>query len=173
MKKGNLNFISVEIDKLTHSIENTITGDSFPTDVLPVLKIDLKTILKKNGWNFNWKSELLKPDRDTYKLVISNNIQIVQGLMSVSVNPDHVYMHLIENAPFNLGERKMYAGVAGNLVAFACKLSFQHGKDGFVSFRAKTKLIDHYKKTLGAVHYGGHLLVLDTVASLKLLNKYF
>jgi hypothetical protein len=33
-------------------------------------------------------------------------------------------MHLVENAPFNKGQTKVYAGVAGNLVAYACKLSF-------------------------------------------------
>ncbi len=32
----------VEIDKLTNSILNTISGDSFPTDVHPVTKADLK-----------------------------------------------------------------------------------------------------------------------------------
>lgn len=28
-------------------------------------------------------------------------------------------------------------GVAGNLVAFACKRSFQRGSEGFVSFHSK------------------------------------
>jgi hypothetical protein len=43
-------------------------------------------------------------------------------------------MHLVENAPFNQGENKVYSGVEGNLVAFACKLSFQRGHEGNVSF---------------------------------------
>ena len=40
-------------------------------------------------------------------------------------------MDLIESAPFNLGRNKIYEGVAGNLVAFACKVSFQRGFAGF------------------------------------------
>jgi len=164
--------IDIEIDKLTNSIENIITGDSFPTDVLPVTKNDLKILTKKNGWNFDWKSEFLKPDRAVYKLTITNNTEVIQGLVSLAATPDHVYMHLVENAPFNIGRNKVYAGVAGNLVAFACKLSFQYGTDGYVSFRAKTILIDHYVKKLGAIHFGGHLLVLDSKAALNLLNKY-
>jgi hypothetical protein len=40
-------------------------------------------------------------------------------------------MHLIESAPFNKGKNKVYAGVPGNLVAFACKLSFQRGFEGY------------------------------------------
>lgn len=172
MKKASSGVIDIEIDKLTNSIENVTTGDSFPTNVLPLSKTDLKTLTKKKGWNFNWKSEFAQPARDVYKLTITNNIEVIQGLVSLEVKPDNVYMHLIENAPFNIGHRKVYAGVAGNLVAFACKLSFQHKTDGFVSFRAKTSLIDHYIKTLGAYHFGGHLLVIDTKAALKLLDKY-
>ena len=82
-------------------------------------------------------------------------------------------MNLLENAPFNIGKDKLYEGVAGNLVAFACKLSFQRGGQGFVSFRAKTKLIDHYVKTLGAYHFGGHLMVIDSIAAQNLIDKYF
>jgi len=52
-------------------------------------------------------------------------------------------MHLIESAPFNIGKTKVYLGIPGNLVAFACKLSFQRGGEGYISFIAKTKLIDH------------------------------
>jgi len=33
-------------------------------------------------------------------------------------------MNLLENAPFNVGQNKLYEGVAGNLVAFACKFPF-------------------------------------------------
>ncbi len=171
MKKA-VHFIDIEIDKLTNSIENDITSDSFPTGVLLLTRNDIKTIYKKNGWNFDWKSEFLKPDRDVYKSTITNNTEVVQGLISLAVTPDNVYMHLVENAPFNVGQNKVYAGVAGNLVAFACKLSFQNGTDGYVSFRAKTILIDHYVKKLGAIHFGGHLLILDTKAALNLLNKY-
>ena len=52
-------------------------------------------------------------------------------------------MDLIENAKFNKGRNKLYKGVAGNLVAFACKTSFENGFDGVVSFIAKSQLIDH------------------------------
>lgn len=82
-------------------------------------------------------------------------------------------MNLLENAPFNIGKEKLYEGVAGNLVAFACKLSFQRGGQGFVSFQAKTKLIDHYVKTLGAYHFGDHLMVIDSIVAQKLIDRYF
>lgn len=82
-------------------------------------------------------------------------------------------MHLIESAPFNLGRNKVYLGVPGNLVAFVCRISFHHGFDGYVSFTSKTQLIEHYEKTLGAINVGGHLMVINTDAALKLIDKYF
>ena len=72
-------------------------------------------------------------NKEVYKLTIINNLNIIQGIISLEVKTDHVYMHLIESAPFNIGKEKTYLGVPGNLVAFACKLSFQRGGDGYVS----------------------------------------
>ena len=167
-EKG-LDFI---IDKLTNSIENIQSGDSFPTEISLITTSELKNITKKNGWRFNWNKEIKQPERDVFKLTISNNPNIIQGIISLEVKPDHVYMHLIESAPFNIGKHKTYLGVPGNLVAFACKLSFQRGGEGYVSFTAKTKLIDHYIESLGAIHLGGHLMVINTTAALKLINKY-
>jgi len=161
------------VDKLTNSIENVVSKDSFKTDILPLSPKDLKTITKKNGWRFDWAEEFKDPDRTVYKLVIVNNVDVIQGLISLTPEHDNVFMHLIETAPFNFGKNKMYEGVPGNLVAFACRQSFLRGTDGYVSFRSKTKLIDHYSETLGAIHYGGHLMIINTDAALKLIEKYF
>ena len=49
--------LDIEIDKLTNSILNTISGDSFPTEVLPLLKSDLKNVSKLKGWQFSWSEE--------------------------------------------------------------------------------------------------------------------
>jgi len=171
--RRNPQHIDIEIDKLTNSIENVITGDSFQTDVSLIDKNDLKSITKKNGWLFNWKSEYKQPDRDVYKLTIEGNPDVIQGLISITEREDHVYMHLIESAPFNLGRNKVYLGVPGNLVAFICRISFHRGFEGYVSFTAKTQLIEHYQKTLGAISAGGQLMVINTDAALMLINKYF
>ena len=173
VKKRKETALDFEVDKLTNSIENIKSGDSFPTEISLLTKAELKDLTKKNGWQFNWTIELKTPTREIYKLTITNNPNIVQGIISLEVKTDHVYMHLIESAPFNIGKSKTYLGVPGNLVAFACKLSFQRGGEGYVSFLSKTRLIEHYEKTLGAVHFGGHKMVITTEAALKLTNKYF
>jgi len=165
--------LDFEIDKLTNSIENVITGDSFSTEISVLRTNDLKTVSKKAGWLFNWRDEFNEPARDVYKLTILNNPSIIQGLISLEVKTDHVYMHLVEIAPFNKGKMKMYSGVPGNLVAFACKLSFQRGHEGNVSFLSKSQLIEHYVKTLGAIHFGGRVMIIEPRAALKLIDKYF
>ena len=165
--------LDFEVDKLTNSIENVVTCDSFATDITIISIADLKTVTKKNGWQFDWKLELKQPEKDVYKLTIVNNQSVIQGLISLEIKSDHVYMHLVESAPFNKGKSKVYSGVPGNLVAFACKLAFQRGHEGNVSFFSKTQLVQHYIDTLGAIHFGGRVTIIDTNAALKLINKYF
>ena len=165
--------LDFEVDRLTNSIQNTISGDSFPTDVSRLIKTDLRQITKKNGWVFNWKTELDDNTKEVYKLTINNNPNIIQGILSITIETDHVYIDLLESAAFNKGKNKLYEGVAGNLVAYACKKSFQNGFDGYLSFTAKTKLIDHYTKTLNAFHFGGHLMIINTLAASKLVDQYF
>ncbi|MFA5819646.1 MAG: hypothetical protein WC854_10235 [Bacteroidales bacterium] len=173
MRKHEQIGLDFEVDNLTNSIENVVSGDSFATDITIISISDLKTVTKKNGWQFDWKLELKQPEKDVYKLTIVNNQSVIQGLISLEIKSDHVYMHLVENAPFNKGKSKVYAGVPGNLVAFACKLAFQRGHEGNVSFFSKTQLVQHYIDTLGAIHFGGRVMIIDTNAALKLINKYF
>lgn len=173
MKKRKQIGLDFVVDKLTNSIENVVTGDSFATDITLISSADLKSVTKKNGWAFDWKDELKQPKRDVYKLTIVNNQTVIQGLISLEVKSDHVYMHLVESAPFNKGKTKIYAGVPGNLVAFACKLSFQRGHEGNISFFSKSQLVQHYIDSIGAMHINGRLMIIDTNAALKLINKYF
>ncbi len=173
MKKREKIHLDFEIDSLTNSIVNTFTGDSFETDIARLTKADLGTVTKKKGWLFNWTQELRQNDRDVYKLTIVKNPSIIQGLVSFTIRTDNVFLHLVESAPFNIGQNKIYEGVPGNLVAFACKVSFHNGLQGFVSFFSKTKLIEHYEKSLGAYHFGGHLMVISTDPAQVLVDKYF
>ena len=138
MKKQKKIPLDFEIDRLTNSIQNTISGDSFLTEVSRLTKVDLTQITKKNGWSFNWKTELEDNTKEVCKLTITNNPNIIQGLLSFTVQPDHIYMDLLESAPFNRGKKKLYEGVAGNLVAYACRVSFQH--DLTVTFPLLQKL---------------------------------
>jgi len=164
--------VDIEIDKLTNSIENTVSGDVFDTDIFQLSSKDIRQI-HKSIWQFNWQEQLKLNDRETFKLVIKNNPKIIQGLISLSDLGDHIYMHLIESAKFNKGKTKIYTGVPGNLVAFACKLSFDKGYDGYLAFDAKTILVRHYQETLYATHFKGTKMIIETPAANRLINQYF
>ena len=163
--------INAIIDKLTNSIENIKTGENFKTQILPFTTNDKGYI--KSKWHFNWTKEASNASRQTFKLVTFENPLIIHGLLSIEDKGDHIFMHLLENAKFNIGKEKVYAGVAGNLVAFACKLAFEKKYDGFVSFISKTKLVTHYQESLGAKVFGGNRMYIDTFESLRLFKRYF
>lgn len=172
MKKRPSRHIDLEIDKLTNSVENSLTGEVFDTEITRLSKGDLKSI-KKSEWVFNWKLEFRTPKNEVYKLSTVNNPTIVQGLLSIEDKEDHIFMHLIESAKFNKGKDKIYLGVPGNLVAFACKVSLDKGYDGYVAFDSKTVLIEHYKQTLGATHLIRQRMFVDPIAAYKLISRYF
>ena len=70
VKKRKETGLDFEIDFLTNSIQNTVSGDSFQTEILRLTQADLKQVTKKNGWNFNWKKELDDNAKEVYKLTL-------------------------------------------------------------------------------------------------------
>ena len=111
--------------------------------------------------------------KEIYKLTTVNNPTIIQGLVSIEDKQDHVFMHLIESAKFNKGKGKVYFGVPGNLVAYACKVSVDKGFDGFLAFDAKSALIKHYQESLHATHFRGLRMFIEPSAAIKLMAQYF
>ena len=75
MKKRKETGLEFEVDKLTNSIENVKSGDTFPTEISLLTRVEVRGLTKKNGWQFNWISELKIPSREVYKLTITT-IQI-------------------------------------------------------------------------------------------------
>jgi len=172
MKKEKKNHIDIEIDKLTNSITNTLTGEVFDTAITPLKLADSKQI-KKKDWVFDWIKEIKNGIKEVYKLTTVSNPGIIQGLISIEDKDDHIFMHLIETAKFNKGKNKAYFGVPGNLVAFACKLSFDNGYAGYLVFESKSALIKHYEESLGATHFKGLRMMIETPSAIKLINQYF
>lgn len=164
-------FVEIEFDKLTNSIENRITGDSFDTKVIEVEKTDFEGL--KSGWNFDWIFEI-ESKSTVYKLIVENNTSVIQGLISLTYKEDFVFVELVESADFNIGRNKVYYGVAGNLFAFACKQSWDNGNFGYVAFNAKTNLIEHYEKSIGAKQIGNsHQMVIEPQEASSLITKYY
>lgn len=170
MKKQKEIQLDFEIDKLTNSIENAISGEVFDTSVT---QINDPKLIKKTEWAFNWQVEIKDKGKAVYGLTTISNPDIIQGIISITDKGDHIFMDLIESAKFNKGKKRLYKGVAGNLVAFVCKTSFEKGYGGVVSFIAKTQLIDHYTLTLGAKVFRGNRMFIDTREANVLTTTYF
>jgi len=172
VNKINESALDFEVDKLTNSIENALTGEVFDTAISRLSAKDSRNI-KKADWLFDWKKELKDSTKEVYKLTTVNNLTIIQGLLSIEDKQDHIFMHLIESSNFNKGKNKVYLGVPGNLIAYACKVAFERSYQGFVAFDSKSALIKHYQQTLGATHFRGLRMFFETTAATKLVRQYF
>lgn len=164
--------ISIQVDRLTESIEDAKTGERHETVLLRVLPGQAQAI-KKSHWFFDWHWEIKQPDREIYKLVKVVEPRVVQGLVSIENLEDHIFLHLAESAKFNRGKSRLYEGVAGNLFAHACKRSLDFGHEGCVAFISKTSLIEHYVSKLEATIWRGQRLFIDERAAQNLITRYF
>ncbi len=160
--------VNIHIDELTNSILDRLSGKTHETIIE---KLDFQQVQGLSGWNFDWSLESRK--QEVWKLSTVEAPKIIQGLISLEIQKGFVFVSLVENAPHNIGKNGQFAGVAGNLFAFACKLSFEKGFDGFVSFVAKPALIEHYQKLLSAEVLFGKNMVIREEAALKLVHQYF
>ena len=146
------------------------TGEIFEAIVENAEAEDLKK-LKKARFGFNWRLE--KPSQ-IYKLRLVNDDEIL-GLMSL----DHfegerrIEIRLLEICKTQRGEQRMYEGIAGSLIAFACKECVKfHGFWACVSLIPKTRLRQHYIKKYGMLDDGGKHLYLVDRNLFKLIADY-
>ena len=58
--------------------------------------------MRNSKWLFDWIKESNTKDRFIYKLTLENNKAIIQGLVSISILSDHIFMDLLETAHFIL-----------------------------------------------------------------------
>jgi len=164
-KKG----IDIEIDSLTNSIVNVISGEVFETKFSKVSKKEIH----KKVWLFDWNKELKDKSNEVYKMTTVENKDIIQGLVSLSIQGGFVFINLVESAKFNKGDNKLYAGVGGNLFAFACLRSKELGFGGCVSFVSKTSLMEYYHKSVGAIRTIGQRMIILEPEAETLINRYF
>ena len=165
--------IDVHIDELTNSIVHQPTGKVFATRIVPWDELTADQRAGFVPWQFDWASEANSPSREVVAL-LAEGTETIQGLLSLEIREGFIFAHPIENAPHNVGGNRLYHGVAGNLFAYACARSFALGFDGYVSLDAKTELIEHYRKSLGAKQVGkSQRMFLETDAANQLVNRYF
>lgn len=88
--KGKTNLFDFEIDKLTNSVENTLTGEIFDTEVAKITW-QTRRLIKKSDWLFDWQLELKATSKEVFKLTTVNNSDIIQGLICFEDKKDHIF----------------------------------------------------------------------------------
>ncbi len=106
------------------------------SEILEGQKVKLPSI--HDGWRFNFNNHSKSPNTFTYALVTIETPDIIEGcLVYKMLDKSEPYMAFVEVAPHNKGSDKQYDLVAGCLIAYACRLSFIHGKgpyNGWLAF---------------------------------------
>ena len=150
------------------TIQETNTRKNIAAEILPAIK--------KEGWNFNWRQLYQDEKGAFYKLILIGKNSQIQGVLKLQLeNKSMLVMKDIEIAPHNFGSKGKYEKVAGCLIAFACKRSFEIGKGnykGFLVFESKTKLIPLYQKKYGATIAIGQKMFIDEITGRHLIEKY-
>lgn len=142
----------------------------------PLRKSDLSQLSPFTGWteDFNWSDYLEKSDVFAYKLLIKGQ-PYIQGVISLQPkNSDgFMFIPLVESAPFNRGTFRVFHNIVEVLFGFACEKSIEFGFEGYVAFKPKSNLYDHYVKKLSAKPAGVSGLHLDPIDAKRLISLYY
>jgi hypothetical protein len=150
-------------------IEEVQTGRSLATKVLSVTIEDLRSL--GAGWNFDWLSQIRRAE--VFKLVTLEDQETIQGLISIKRGQGYIEASLLEADPANVGRSQRFKGVAGNLLAFAARLSRSLGFEGYVTLHAKTSLMKHYKNEYGFESVGNsQKMILPPLAAAQLIARF-
>lgn len=171
-----LESVIIDIDEMTPCLRRISDGKIVNTTVF-----DISPTRKEfKDWEFDWT----KPERSGFSVraIKADGDERIQGMLAWKPDPKNfaVLVDVVESAPFNNPHNKLYtgkeyAGVGGHLFAEAVKQSYKHGYGGFVYFKAKTNLIEHYERELGAVliHPRERIMAIDERAAKRLYERYY
>lgn len=124
--------------------------------------------ITKARYFFNWKTE-----NEVFKIYIKGT-QDILGLVSLIVHEEEkrIEINLLAVSIENRGKNKVFEGIAGNLIAWACREAVKKfGEDACISLVPKTGLIKHYKNAYGMMNAGRSLFLSDTPL-LNLIETY-
>ncbi|MBC7865703.1 MAG: hypothetical protein IAF38_22200 [Bacteroidia bacterium] len=148
-------------------ITDVKNGEKIEAQIESLTTEDYKQIRKDKRFNFDWDTEKYS---EVFKLTLDNQIL---GLISLKTVLEQLYIeiNLLEISRENVGREKKYENIAGCLIAYACRLSFKRGCDGFVCLIPKTELKDHYNRQYG-MKFMGLKNYTDSENSKKLIERY-
>ncbi|HEY0273722.1 MAG TPA: hypothetical protein VGC22_11095 [Chitinophaga sp.] len=163
-------------------LQHVKTGEKHQAIVEKVIEEDFKYI-KKNKASFNSFNWNQFKDQEIYKLRLADSQDILGLMCLIDFPPEDgmnaLEINLLEVSSENRGKDKVWAGIAGCLIAFACRESFRRGYEGWVFLIPKSGLIEHYTKAYGFSHVPlatisrpAGFMELETERARTLIKKY-
>lgn len=151
-------------------LEDKITGERLPATISRLSRKEVMLISKSKRFHFNWNKEA---DSEVYGLRIDATGEFM-GAVSIERNPVEfaVKMRLIANAKEHTGAGKRLERIAGSLLAFVCRISFESEFEGYVYLIPKTHLIKVYREKYGFINTGTSMF-LNSANSKILIGKYY
>lgn len=138
-------------------------------------KIDISDIRDNSKeFSFDWLKLSKQINSSTYALRFSEVSNEILGMLHLFTNHGMLIMNLVEVSKNNLGKIKRYDYVAGCLIAFACQQSFELDSSykGFLTFNAKSELLELYKNKYYAKQINGQRMYIGPESGVKLINEY-
>jgi len=162
-------------------IVKAVNNEPIEARIIPPANLTLPSVA--DGWRFNFRKHAQKKGFQTYILTCIETPDIIEGCLVFELKETvEPYMAYIEIAPHNKGAEKRYDKVAGCLIAYACRLSFVHGKEHFKGWLAfdvleenkndEIKLMAVYSLKYGALKFNETTMVIPPETGEKLINEY-
>jgi hypothetical protein len=150
-------------------LKGILTGERLPATISRLSTEEIALLDDSKRFDFEWKRQL---QFEIYGLFLKYPGQVI-GLVSLECQPKNlaIEIKLIANAREYIGSNKRYERIAGCLIAFVCKKSFDLKFDGYVYLKPKTSIIRHYRQKYGFSD-AGNCLFSDTYNSGKLIDQY-
>lgn len=166
----------MEVRILRLADQMLVSAKIIPRGTLPLPSVT-------EGWRFNFRRHANRKGVQTFILITEEFPDRIEGClifeMKAGIEP---FMAYIEIAPHNKTRLKQYDRVAGCLIAFACRLSFIHGKaayKGWLAFEVlegrkqdEIKLMSLYSQKYGALRFGETTMVISPEAGEKLIQEF-
>lgn len=157
------------------------SGEKIPAVVETATEQDLAAT---QDWQTSWTTPFALKLPNKVALRRTDDGELL-GLMSYELDEkglavEILYVESARHSNANLlhieGGCKRYVGIARALFAYAVQVSFDHGFDGVLYFRAKTtELVEYYSKEFGAIapmRYDPFRMLILEEAAEKLLSDY-
>ena len=166
---------------LQYFVTASDTGNKVPVEIDRSMPADL--MATKEHWQTDWTSDFISnPALEKYTARTESGEIVALGAYRETESSMFVYIEYIESHPESnptLTAKRKYLNIGRMMIAFGIQLSIDSGKNGVVTFEAKTdELAKHYIRDFGAIRIfskqsgGPIMLMIADNAALSLFNTY-